>query len=93
MRLESSPRRVAGTQGLLTIKRKLIVSSELCTYLETPGGRHINQDEKHISQPTEVPRAHTRLDLVIGRCARTLAAAAAGDTSADRGLGHLVAGV
>jgi len=60
--------------------------------LEAPHARQID-DEDHTSQQDEVPRSRVRLDLVIGRRARALAAALAGDTSVDRGIGHLVSRV
>jgi len=88
-----SPRRARGVQRLLTVKRNFIVRSELCTDLETPRGRHINQDEKHTSRQDEAPRPRTGLDPVVGRCARPVAAALAWDTSAARGLGHFVSPV
>jgi hypothetical protein len=57
--------------------------------LETLHARRID-DEEHTSEQDKAPRPGIRLDLVVGRCARALAAALAGDTSVDRGIGHLV---
>src|SRR5262245_49234707 len=57
--------------------------------LETPHARQID-DEEHTSEQDQVPRPGLGLDLVVGRCARALAAALAGDTTVDRGIGHLI---
>ena len=61
--------------------------------LETPHARPIDQDEESTSRQDEVSHPRIRLDLVIGRCARALATAFAGDPSLDRGIGHLVSRV
>src|SRR5262249_31476877 len=76
-------------RALRIVKGNLIVSSELSMDLETRHARQIH-DEEHTSEQGGLPRPGIRLDLVGGRCARALAAALGGDSSFDRGIGHLV---
>jgi hypothetical protein len=78
---------------LETIKRNLMVPSDLCKDPDALQRRLIKQREYHSSEQDEISGPHTRLDPVAAWSDRAGAAAFAWDTSADRGFGHFVSAV